>query len=115
MFYKYLLRRAHCDKVSYEHIFQKAAKHFPTPALDHDLVPQTITQEQYDAVPANLIEQLIIVRPAVLVDGEADGKCQAGEQDTVSTATRGDVGRFIADECVPGKDAWVNKAVIVGK
>lgn len=41
-------------------------------------------------------------------------KCIVGEGATVWTINRAEVGRFIVEECLPGKSEWVNKAPTIG-
>lgn len=56
------------------------------------------------------------MRPALLTDGPAAGrpKLKAAEGLATYTCSRADVAEFIAAECLPGSEGWVNKCPVVG-
>ena len=111
--YPWFLSGPHHDKEALELIIKRAAKHLPTPPLDPQ-VADILSPEAYEVLPENILDEVIIVRPTWLKDGDYTGGAKAGEGLTASTVFRGDVGRFIAD-CAPGRDEWVNKAPTVGQ
>jgi len=72
----------------------------------------------FSSLPENILQEIILVRPAALMGGDElpkDGVVvRAQEKLKTWSVTRSEVGRFIAEECVPGRGQWVNKKPIVG-
>ncbi|WWD18511.1 hypothetical protein CI109_102963 [Kwoniella shandongensis] len=114
--YSALLARPHRDKEALEYLLQKASIKLPLPshAPDNTFLPESAIASVRD----NFLPELIIVRPAALVGDDAPPKekekIKVGEDLSTYTVRRSEVGRFIAEDCVPGKDEWVNKFPVVG-
>lgn len=114
-----MLSRPHQDKEGLEYLLRRSSSTLPTPPPSS--IPALLSAIQYQGLKADFIPEVTIVRPA-LMTGTGDAKEQpkgsdktkAGEGITTWTINRAEVGRFIVDECLPGKNEWVNKAPTVG-
>lgn len=117
MAYPWALSGPHTDKEGVEYCIFRASTHIPTPTTrpPEEIIPADVV----DALPENILEETIVVRPAWFVGDneepqEGDVEPTIGERVTVSTVKRADVARFIVDACLPGNDTWVNKQPIIG-
>jgi len=108
-----MLSGPHADKEGLEYLYAKAST-LPNTAI----VPATeiLSEADREAAPQGIIRELIVVRPALLTDGEEHGvgvlKAQEGLR--TYTCSRKDVAGFIVRECLPGHDEWVNKFPVLG-
>ncbi|KAL7423088.1 hypothetical protein Q5752_002387 [Cryptotrichosporon argae] len=112
IFYPLAIKRPHDDKLGLEHVLSTSSISLPpSPAPP----PHILSPAQLGRVPRARLPGVTIVRPAFFVDGAPRGpeRTRVGEQLSAYTVARGDVARFIVDECVGG-DKWVNKRPIVG-
>ncbi|ORX40041.1 hypothetical protein BD324DRAFT_648653 [Kockovaella imperatae] len=112
--YPWLLHDPHQDKEAYEQILKRASRGWETPELDLTIGDEVLSEKAYEGIPEDVFDQLIIVRPAWLVDGPVTDQMRAAEDLNTWTARRSDVGRFIARECTQSESVWVNRGVIVG-
>jgi hypothetical protein len=96
-----------------EDVLLRAAIHQSSPKTTPS---EIIAPDVFSALPENFLEEIIIVRAAALLGGDElpKDKVRAHEQLTTWSIKRSEVGQFIAEECVPGKNMWVNKLPIVG-
>ncbi|KAK8858609.1 hypothetical protein IAR55_002838 [Kwoniella newhampshirensis] len=114
--YEYTLSVPHRDKEALEHLFLRASTKLtpPTKLPGGNFLPSEAIQSVRDS----FVPELIIVRPAMLVGGDeppkGKGTTKVAEDLSTYTVRRSEVGRFIAEECVPGQDQWVNKLPVVG-
>lgn len=114
-----MLSKPHQDKEGLEYLLRRSSTAISTPPTSS--VPALLANGRYEDLRPDFIPEVTIVRPA-LMTGTGDAKEQprgadktkAGEGITVWTINRAEVGRFIVDECLPGKNDWVNKAPTVG-
>lgn len=103
------------DKQGMENVLLRAASHIPSPAKAPS---EIIAPRVFASLPENILAEVIILRFAALAGEDALPKegqvVRAGEALKSKTIERSAAGRFIAEECVPGRDKWVNKVPIVG-
>jgi hypothetical protein len=111
-----LLNKPHLDKEGLEYLLLRASVAHPAP--EAHLPPEDILpREAIPSVKENFLPEVIIVRPAMFTGNQppkGKDKTQAGETIAVYRITRPEVARFIAEECVPGEDEWLNKLPVVG-
>ncbi|KAG8999961.1 hypothetical protein FRB90_011911 [Tulasnella sp. 427] len=61
------------------------------------------------------LKSIVVVRPAILTDGEAAGKYKVGEDlDGLWTVSRKDVAHFISNDALENWEKWEGKTVAVG-
>lgn len=120
MMYNWILPVPHDDKIEMENIILtlmgRNANTFIAPSSEKDLKAYQLgVEERAKAIASpGWLKDAIIVRPALLYDGNSKGKYRTGEVlPKASTISRADVGHFIVNECVPGNDKWTGKAVTV--
>jgi hypothetical protein len=116
--YSWGLRSPHADKMGVEHILT----HLTNFGWTNDLQPSPeILEEGWEkTLPSpGFLENVVIVRPAFLTDGEcrADSKPNAyrtGEEvPSQYTVSRRDIGHFIAEDCLKNWEKWNGKRVTV--
>lgn len=114
--YTVLLSSPHADKEGLEYIMARSARGIPTPAASAYPPERILSAADRDGAPQDVLPEVIIVRPALLTDGEVRGKdkTRAANQLSTYTVSRKEIARFIVDECAPGHDDWVNQGVVVG-
>lgn len=110
-----MLDKPHKDKEGLEYLLQRSSTTLTAPEA-HYPPDWIITKSRIDETRSDFLPEVIIVRPALLVgsDASATGKYRADPTLYSYTVNRVDVGKFIADECLPGNDKWVNKLPVVG-
>ncbi|CAG8736918.1 9921_t:CDS:2, partial [Acaulospora colombiana] len=114
IFYSYALNQPHVDKLGMERLLQYAAgmewKEGVEPA--EEILPKGWEQHY---PPAGWLPQIVIVRPALLTDGEAKQKYKASTDEFASyTISRKDTGHFIGQRVVSEWETWSGKIVNVG-
>ena len=122
--YSWFLAKPHLDKLAAEYIYRRASSspslHTPSADIPASAIPPEsfIPRSKLDSVRDDFIPEITIVRPALFM-GDAEpkdnDKVKVGEDISVYTVTRNQVARFVADECLPGREAWVNRCPVVGK
>lgn len=115
--YSLLLAGPHRDKEGLEYLVQHASRAMASPTDPRDVPGKDIlTPEKLTAVPGSFLPEVILIRPALLTDGEAKGRpsLRAGADIATYSCSRKDVAGFIATECMPGQQAWVNQGVVLG-
>ncbi|KZP01002.1 hypothetical protein CALVIDRAFT_560289 [Calocera viscosa TUFC12733] len=107
--YGIVLHGPHVDKEALEYLVLKASK-FPTPpAPDASAIPAEAA-----SVPSDWLDEVVLVRPALLTDGAEFGKLRkAVTVPGAYTVSRRDTGKFIVDECLKGSDQWVGEQGVV--
>ncbi|GMK53946.1 hypothetical protein CspeluHIS016_0105320 [Cutaneotrichosporon spelunceum] len=111
LLYPWMLSGPHADKEGMEYLYLRASNITgPTPAPP----PTKILSEANRDVPERMLPELILIRPALLVDGTEGGVVRAGEDVCTYRVSRFDVARWISDNCMPGEEAWVNRAPVLG-
>lgn len=110
-----MLSGPHRDKEGLEYVLQSAATALPTPT-SHFPPTDILSEIEREAVPKNVIPEIVIVRPALLTDGEPRGidKIRADEKLSTYTVSRKDVALFVVEKCLPGNDKWLNRTPVVG-
>ncbi|KAK4685383.1 hypothetical protein P7C73_g4764, partial [Tremellales sp. Uapishka_1] len=115
--YYWTLESAHADKEGMEYVLLRASRTQSPPADVSAPLPRLISPDALKETKEGFLDELIIVRPAALVGDAAardESVVKVGEELATYTVRRSEVGRFIARECVPGKNEWVGKLPIVG-
>jgi hypothetical protein len=117
--YKTFLDVPHQDKAGLEYLIKTASSSMPTPSSSE--VPALLAKINHSQVSQDFLPEVIIVRPAAMMgtgapSEQAKGaeKCLVKEGASVWTINRAEVGRFIVEECLPGKGEWVNKSPTIG-
>lgn len=118
LFYSWLLRKPHFDKEGLEALFLRASSNHPSSSTIHLPPTHFLEPEKFSSITEGFLPELIIVRPALLTGGEEPAlgreKTKVGEEVYTYTVRRSEIGRFIAEDCVPGRDDWVGKLPVVG-
>jgi len=83
--YRLLLHKPHEDKVEMENV------------ISQEYVP----------------EKWVLVRAALLVEGERTGKYRTGETEVGYTIRRKDVADFIVRDCIDGEGKWLGKRPVI--
>jgi hypothetical protein len=116
MLYSRMLGRPAQDKIAFEYLLARAATSVPVPSKKPDDL--VMPPSHYTKVREGFIPEIIIVRPALLVGGDAPAKgpgvIRSGEDISTHTIRRSDVGLFIATQCLPPNEQWVNKKPVIG-
>jgi hypothetical protein len=117
--YKTFLDVPHQDKAGLEYLIKTASSSIPTPSTSE--IPALLAKIDHSQVSQDFLPEVIIVRPAAMMgtgapSEQAKGaeKCVVKEGASVWTINRAEVGRFIVEECLPGKGEWVNKSPTIG-
>ena len=99
------------DKMGLEYVARRSSTTFSTPASIPPIVPSTALS----TIKPDFLPEVIIVQPALLVDGEPKGKYRAAEHGSGAyTIRRSDIGGFIAEQCASREEKqWVGKNVVV--
>lgn len=113
--YPMFLDKPHKDKEGLEYLLMKASTSM-TPPEDHFPQKWILPTDKVNESKAKFIPEVIIARPALLLGGDspATGKYKADPELYAYSVNRADVGKFIADECMPGNNKWVNKLPVIG-
>ncbi|BEI83050.1 hypothetical protein CcaverHIS002_0309180 [Cutaneotrichosporon cavernicola] len=107
--YPWMLSGPHADKEGMEYLYLRASNIGDTPTP-----PSTDILSEANRGVSRILLELILVRPALLTDGAESGAVRAGEDVYTYRVSRADVGRWITDNCMPGKGEWVNRAPVLG-
>ncbi|EAL22928.1 hypothetical protein CNBA6970 [Cryptococcus deneoformans B-3501A] len=113
--YPWLLRSALLDKGGLEYLFQRASTVMspPTPPSTDVLSATTISSTLKDFIP-----EVIILRGAAYVEDDQPPKgrkeTKIGERLKSYTIRRAEVARVIVEDCLPGRNEWVNKLPVIG-
>lgn len=84
--------------------------------------PEVLDPARLAGAPENFLPEFVIVRPALLIgsdevlpegQGGAD-KTRVGETISTYAVSRPEVARVIADQCLPGRNEWLNKLPVIG-
>ena len=123
--YSYAIRGPHADKVGVERILSRGAG---LPWSDKDTVQEGILPAGWESeegmVGAGELTKVVIVRPALLMDGKCHGDetgkkkgpyriCVGGDLDSAYRISRQDVGHFIAEDLVGNWSKYENKPVCI--
>ena len=117
--YKTFLDIPHQDKAGLEYLIKTASSTIPTPPSSE--IPALLATIDHSQVSQDFLPEVIIVRPAAMMGTGAPSEQARGAAKTVVkegasvwTINRAEVGRFIVEECLPGKGEWVNKSPTIG-
>ena len=117
--YKTFLDVPHQDKAGLEYLIKTASSSIPTPPTSE--IPALLAKIDHSQVSQDFLPEVIIVRPAAMTGTGAPSEqakgaenCVVKEGASVWTINRAEVGRFIVEECLPGKGDWVNKSPTIG-
>jgi hypothetical protein len=117
--YKTFLDVPHQDKAGLEYLIKTASSFIATPSTSE--IPALLAKIDHSQVSQDFLPEVIIVRPAAMMgtgapSEQAKGaeKCVMKEGASVWTINRAEVGRFIVEDCLPGKGDWVNKSPTIG-
>ncbi|WRT67823.1 uncharacterized protein IL334_004797 [Kwoniella shivajii] len=119
LLYHYTLEVPHQDKMSLEYLFHKASVSLPNMVSPRDIPPKTLlSQENIDSIKENFLPEVIIVRPAAFFSSDETmapkEKVRVEEKLKTYSIKRTEVARFIAEDCIPGNQTWVNKCPVIG-
>ena len=117
--YKTFLDIPHQDKAGLEYLIKTASSTIPTPPSSE--IPALLATIDHSQVSQDFLPEVIIVRPAAMMGTGAPSEQARGAAKTVVkegasvwTINRAEVGRFIVEECLPGKGEWINKSPTIG-
>jgi len=115
--YPWFLHKPHLDKEGLEYLLMRSSTLLAAPEA-HIPPPDILPREEISKTAKDFVPEVIIVRAAALTGGDSAPKgreaTRVGETTTTYQVNRREVARFIVDDCLPGKDEWVNKLPVVG-
>jgi len=114
LFYSYALNLPHVDKLGMERLLQHAmGKKWEEGVEPEEEILPAGWQEHYP--PAGWLPQTVIIRPALLTDGEAAGNYKVSTDEFPSyTISRKDTAHFIGTRLLPEWSQWSNKILNLG-
>jgi len=112
--YAYLLSGPHADKLGLEYTTVHASSSLSWPSSEDVPSSDILPAGSLHRIKPGFLDEVVIVRPALLTDGEKTGIYRTGEKlGGAYRVSRKDVGDFVGRELVPGKREWVNKVVCI--